>query len=144
MTILLSSHLLSQVQSVCDRVGIFARGKLIGVGTVPELAARFGEPFVRIELVLDGLTGAAEVERARGILAGVPGVDDVAAPEQPRDPWTLQAMPDTATAVRVAVLAASAREGLPLSSIRELVPSLDDIYRRALRDRGLSGGRVAA
>jgi len=144
MTILLSSHLLSQVQSVCDRVGIFAAGKLIGVGTVPELAARFGEPFVRIELVLDGLTGAGDIERARGVLAGVAGVDDVAAPEGPRDPWTLQAMPDAATAVRVAALAAAAREGLPLTSIRELVPSLDDIYRRALRDRGLPGGRAAA
>src|SRR5512140_426387 len=43
LAILLSSHLLTQVQSVCDRVGIFAAGRLIGVGTVPELATRFGE-----------------------------------------------------------------------------------------------------
>ena len=35
LAILLSSHLLAQVQSVCDRVGIFAAGKLIGIGTVP-------------------------------------------------------------------------------------------------------------
>ncbi len=35
MTVLLSSHLLDQVQSVCDRVGIFAAGRLIGLGTVP-------------------------------------------------------------------------------------------------------------
>ena len=38
VTVLLSSHLLTQVQSVCDRVGIFAAGRLIGLGTVPELA----------------------------------------------------------------------------------------------------------
>src|SRR6476661_8487980 len=43
LAVLLSSHLLTQVQSVCDRVGIFAAGKMIGVGTVPELAERFGD-----------------------------------------------------------------------------------------------------
>ena len=35
MAILLSSHLLNQVQSVCDRIGIFAAGRLIGQGTMP-------------------------------------------------------------------------------------------------------------
>ena len=38
LAIMLSSHLLSQVQTVCDRIGIFANGRLIGVGTVEELA----------------------------------------------------------------------------------------------------------
>ena len=42
LAVLLSSHLLAQVQSVCDRIGIFAAGKLIGVGTVAELARQFG------------------------------------------------------------------------------------------------------
>ena len=50
MTILLSSHLLGQVQSVCDRVGIFASGKLIGVGTVAELAERFGDGAAHVEV----------------------------------------------------------------------------------------------
>ena len=43
MAILLSSHLLNQVQHVCDRIGIFAAGRLIGQGTMDELAARFGD-----------------------------------------------------------------------------------------------------
>ena len=38
LAILLSSHLLTQVQSVCDRIGIFAAGRLVGQGTVDELA----------------------------------------------------------------------------------------------------------
>jgi hypothetical protein len=41
--------------------------------------------------------------------------------------------------VRAAVLAAVAREGLPLTSIRAIVPSLEDVYRRAV-----SGNRDAA
>ncbi|MBM3549812.1 MAG: ABC transporter ATP-binding protein [Alphaproteobacteria bacterium] len=38
MTILLSSHLLDRVQSVCDRVALFNRGRIALIGSVPELA----------------------------------------------------------------------------------------------------------
>jgi ABC-2 type transport system ATP-binding protein len=38
-TILLCSHLLSQVQEICDRVGILARGQLVREGRVEDLLA---------------------------------------------------------------------------------------------------------
>jgi ABC-2 type transport system ATP-binding protein len=37
-TIIISSHLLHQVQAICDRVGIFVKGKLVAVGSISELA----------------------------------------------------------------------------------------------------------
>lgn len=40
ITILLSSHLLHQVQAVCDRVGLFHRGKMMLEGTVDELGRK--------------------------------------------------------------------------------------------------------
>lgn len=39
MTVLLTSHLLEQVQEVCDRVGIMARGRLLKEGNLDELVA---------------------------------------------------------------------------------------------------------
>jgi ABC-2 type transport system ATP-binding protein len=39
VTILLSSHLLDEVQRVCDRVAIFARGKLVSEGRIDMLVA---------------------------------------------------------------------------------------------------------
>jgi hypothetical protein len=45
---------------------------------------------------------------------------------------------DGTSAVREALLATAASRGLRLSSIREVVPSLDDIYRRAVHARGLA------
>jgi ABC-2 type transport system ATP-binding protein len=36
-TVLLSSHLLSEVEQICDRVGIIRQGKLVAEGTVHEL-----------------------------------------------------------------------------------------------------------
>jgi len=143
LAVLLSSHLLAQVQSVCDRVGIFAAGKLIGVGTVPELAAQFGEESARIEVGFDAIdTGAYKATTK--VLRGIDGVSDVREPERPGEPFTILTAHDSSAAVRDAVLLTAASKGMRLSSIREIVPSLDDIYRRALHVRGLAGARGAA
>ncbi|MCS6909259.1 MAG: ABC transporter ATP-binding protein [Anaerolineales bacterium] len=40
VTVLLSSHLLHQVQAICDRVGLFHQGRMVLEGTVPDLAQR--------------------------------------------------------------------------------------------------------
>jgi ABC-2 type transport system ATP-binding protein len=40
ITIFLSSHLLDQVQRVCDRVGIMIKGNLVALGPIEELAKR--------------------------------------------------------------------------------------------------------
>jgi len=98
LAVLLSSHLLAQVQSVCDRVGIFASGKLIGVGTVPELAGQFGEGTTRIEV---GFDEAAESEsRIAGRLGAIPGVNSVESPAKAGDPFVLVVPPDRARSVR--------------------------------------------
>ena len=144
LAILLSSHLLAQVQSVCDRVGIFAAGKLIGVGTVPELAAQFGEERGHIEVGFEGLDRSQYAAIAKTLRSSA-GVSEVHEPVRAGEPFVLMTATreDTGT-VREAVLAAAAAKGLRLSSIREVVPSLDDIYRRALHAKGLAGARGAA
>jgi ABC-2 type transport system ATP-binding protein len=144
MAIMLSSHLLNQVQSFCDRVGIFAAGQLICVGTVPELARRFGDDSARIEVAFEGLETKGAAERTQRILADLPNVREVVPGARARDPWILVADHDAGTSVREAVLAAAARETLHLTSIREIVPSLDDIYREALYEHGLAGEMLAA
>lgn len=42
VTVLLSSHLLTQVQAICHRIGIFVRGSLVAAGSIDELAAVHG------------------------------------------------------------------------------------------------------
>ena len=79
LAILLSSHLLTQVQSVCDRIGIFAAGRLVGVGTVDELAAQFGDGTAMIEVGLE-LPTPADVERAGTTLRAIESVESVEAP----------------------------------------------------------------
>jgi len=54
ITVLLSSHLLTQVQEICDRVGILARGMLVREGHLEELIAIEN----RSELVLENASEA--------------------------------------------------------------------------------------
>lgn len=144
LAVLLSSHLLVQVQSVCDRVGIFAAGKLIGVGTVPELAERFGEGAATIEVGFEGLEAVA-LDGTAELIRTVDGVTSVHAPANGRDPFVVLAKPASgASAVREAILALAASKGLRLSSIREVQASLDEIYRRAVGTRAQAQATEAA
>ena len=71
MAILLSSHLLNQVQSVCDRIGIFAAGRLIGQGTMEQLADAVRRGAAELEIGLD-VHSPEDVSRARSVLEGSP------------------------------------------------------------------------
>ncbi|MFO0848616.1 MAG: ATP-binding cassette domain-containing protein [Gemmataceae bacterium] len=42
-TILFSTHVMSEVEKLCDRVAIMARGRIAAAGTLPELRAQYGQ-----------------------------------------------------------------------------------------------------
>ena len=65
-TVLLSSHLMNEVEQVCDRVSVIQRGRLVAEGTVDQLR---GKPELRVR--------AAPLEQARALLQGLPFVDAV-------------------------------------------------------------------
>lgn len=65
-TVLLSSHLLNEVEQVCDRVGVIQKGRLVAEGTVSELRGR-------AVLVLE----AAPLDRAQILLVELVGSDRV-------------------------------------------------------------------
>jgi ABC-2 type transport system ATP-binding protein len=83
MAILLSSHLLNQVQHVCDRIGIFSFGRLIGQGSMSELASKFGEDVALIEAGIE-VTDRAGSDRVREVLTGIPNVVEVTGPSDRR------------------------------------------------------------
>ena len=70
-TVLLSSHLMSEVEQVCDRVGVITRGELIREGTVEELRGRESlwvraEPLDVAERVLKSIAAVERVDRVDG------------------------------------------------------------------------------
>jgi ABC-2 type transport system ATP-binding protein len=70
-TVLLSSHLMAEVEQTCDRVGVISKGQLVGEGTVDELRGRESlwlraEPLELAERTVRALRGIDEVTRSDG------------------------------------------------------------------------------
>jgi len=68
-TVLLSSHLLSEVEQTCDRVGVIQRGRLIAEGTVAELRGQAllvvqARPADKAQALLERMVGAAKISPA--------------------------------------------------------------------------------
>ena len=83
-TVLLSSHLMGEVEQICDRVGVINGGRLIREGAVDELRGRESlwvraEPLELAEGVVRALRGVDRVARLGGSLRIE--VDPAAAPE---------------------------------------------------------------
>jgi ABC-2 type transport system ATP-binding protein len=71
-TVLLSTHLLAEVEEVCSRVVILNRGRLVADGTVAEIARRAAAPrSARLRVA------AEHVEKARATLAHSAGIERV-------------------------------------------------------------------
>ncbi|MBA2460771.1 MAG: ABC transporter ATP-binding protein [Actinobacteria bacterium] len=85
-TVLLSSHLMTEVEQVCDRVGVIRAGELVGEGTVDELRGRAGlrvraEPLAEAERIVRALRMVEQVTIVDGALriaadpAGAPTIN---------------------------------------------------------------------
>ncbi len=132
VTILLSSHLLDRVQSVCDRIALFSNGNIALMGTISELGRQVLGGGYHVEVEAEG-QGLAER------LAAVPGVTKVeaVAPNRLRLLSTGDVRPEAAAAV----VAAGGR--LRRLSVEE--PSLEMIYTRYFQNAATqSGERHAA
>ncbi|HXV71472.1 MAG TPA: ABC transporter ATP-binding protein [Acidimicrobiia bacterium] len=124
VTILLSSHLLNQVQAVCDRVAIFVAGTVVAQGTPHDLAAeQVGH--VRVEFRF-----ADEIDEARSRLTHVQSVEDVALG---RVPNSLIATLDVGTLPETVNLLVAG--GSKIVGVRRVDEDLDAIYRRYFETR---------
>ncbi len=66
-TVIYTTHIMAEAETMCDRVAIIDRGEVLALGTVPELKASLGrEEVTRIEGVI-----SAGANEAVGRLAGV-------------------------------------------------------------------------
>jgi ABC-2 type transport system ATP-binding protein len=118
ITILLSSHLLNEVEELCNRVAIIRKGRIVYEGGLGELLATATTGY-RLRVT--------EPERARTVLLAQQGIDGVAVTD-----GELRFTADEETVARVAITLGQARIG-----ITALVPqtaSLEELFL------GLTGG----
>ena len=111
-TVLLSSHLLNEVELTCDRVGVIAKGKLVAEGTVDELRARSGGTSV--------LVRATPLDRAQRLLESFLGtsvrVEDGV--------LVLSVDPSQAAAINRRLVS----EGIDVSELRVSEQSLEAVF----------------
>jgi len=115
VAVLISSHLLERVQSVCDRVALFQTGHIALIGAVPELARQVLGGGYNVEVEADG-EGLAEKFSE---MAGVKAVDQ-SGPSR----YRLLAERD----IRAEAAAVVVNAGGRLRHLRVEQPSLDVIY----------------
>jgi ABC-2 type transport system ATP-binding protein len=126
VAVLLSSHLLDRVQSVCDRVALFNKGRIALMGTVVELANQVlgaGHPI---------LVEASGIDIAAA-LRGIEGVQKVM-PEGPQGSeggaWRVVADRDVRAAAAQRIVSA----GGALTRLADLQPSLEEVYTRYFQE----------
>jgi ABC-2 type transport system ATP-binding protein len=118
-TVFFSSHILSEVEALCSRVIVIARGRLVGEGTPAELSARLGR---RQRIVVRASGPSAEVS---AVLAALPGVERV---EPSAGAFVLEGAID-GDAARVAGEALQ-RRGWSILELRCETPDLEEIFLR--------------
>jgi ABC-type multidrug transport system ATPase subunit len=109
-TVLLSSHLLGEVEQICDRVGVIRSGKIVAEGTVEELRGR------------DTLRVRAEpLTAARELVASLPIVEQVAVSDEA---LRITTGPAEAAAINRALVDA----GFAVSELHWERPPLEEVF----------------
>jgi ABC-2 type transport system ATP-binding protein len=130
VTVLLSSHLLDQVQRICDRVALFQGGRIVLMGAVDEIAQQvLGSGFV-VEIEAAMPAGTDLVSQ----LKAIPGVTDAASIGEGR--YQLSASRDVRSDAARAVVNA----GGALTQLSVDKPSLDTIYTKFFEQQASNGG----
>jgi ABC-2 type transport system ATP-binding protein len=118
-TVMLSSHILPEVEATCQRIIIIHRGKIVASGTPTGLRQRIS---AGSQLIAELKGPAAEVTAG---IRKIDGVSDVHS--EPADGWT-RVMVSARQDLREAIYKLSAEKGWPLRELRRDVATLEDFF----------------
>ena len=138
-TVILSSHILAEVEQTCDHLIIIAGGRIAAAGTPNELRQRVVGPS-RIIAEIRGAEPAEMAEAARRI----EGARDVESTRTGN--WTrLTIQGDAGAELRAEVFKLVAERGWQLRELRRQVGSLEDFFVQITYEQNmLAGARMAA
>jgi ABC-2 type transport system ATP-binding protein len=122
MTVLLSSHLMGEVEELCDRVAIVRSGRVVYEGSLPELIATTAGGY---EL------RTTDDARAAEIAGSVPGVGDVA-----RGPRGLALSAAEDAVARLSIALGEARVGI--LALTPQTATLEELFFRMTEGDGVA------
>ena len=115
--VLYTTHYMEEAQELCDRIGIIDKGRLIALGTLPELRRMMGERD------LLRLSGVFDPDRARAVAAGLDGTEVVSV-----DHATLILSMAEASRKLPAIFTALANAGAEVRETTLTQPSLETLF----------------
>ena len=129
-TVILSSHILSEVSTLCDKVLIIAKGNLVAQGTPEELAQRLtaGSSL--------NITALGEADAVMNALLTVPGVSEVQITGQQNGETSATVQVPQGEDLRAAVSAALAAAGCPVLGLTTASMSLEDVFLQLTAQAG--------
>jgi len=121
--IVISTHLLEEVEAVCSRAIIIARGRVLADGTPGDLAARSRyHNAVRLDLAAVDVTPiAAELQQLPGVASVETTIDDGNA--------TLSVLPHDGQPISDAIVRHARERGWPVTGLYVERGRLDDVFR---------------
>lgn len=131
--VLISSHILTELAEICDRVAIIEQGRLIAVGTVDEISSRVEEAItVRLRV-----TGDRPDRDADAVIRWLAEREHVERPTEAKDGVSFtvlaeQSQRDTALA---ALLAEMLADGFPVCEFSSRGKSLEDVFLHVTEGR---------
>lgn len=122
-TIILSSHILSEVQAVCDRVVIINKGKVAAIDTISDLSLRLsGSTKLLLAFKGDSKNVISEIRN-------IPGVVDIHERASKDNISEIEiTLVNTGNDVRSSIFFVMARKNCPILELRSLDPTLEEIF----------------
>jgi len=121
-TFFLCTHLLSEVEALCDRVGFISKGKLVEVGRPKELRRKFWTVRTyEIQLIDSNLQKSGEIITSTGLVKSVKI-------EGNRIVFELE----NAETKNPQIVRALIESGMNIIELRERVPDLDAVYQKVI------------
>jgi len=132
-TVLLSTHILSEVEATCERAIVIDRGRLVAEGTIEELRARAGERAATLSLrVRDPNSAAAPIIAATSGISLLASTPDAHAPERRTLSLSLDATLDS-DAVIERLVQALTEAGVGIHAVVPDKASLEQVFSELTR-----------
>ncbi|HAW15873.1 MAG TPA: ABC transporter, partial [Clostridiales bacterium] len=123
-TVILSSHILSEIQAVCDRVVIINKGKLAAVSSITDLSSKLSG---NSKLLLSFKGNVKDVKNA---IQSLPGVTDVNVRVSDTDIHEVDITidPSKGSDLRTSIFYTMAKGNWPILEFRSLDPTLEEVF----------------
>jgi ABC-2 type transport system ATP-binding protein len=122
-TVILSSHILSEVSAVCDHIMIISAGKLVASGSPEQL-----QEMMQVKVELD-ITVLGEEEQAENVLQEMPEVESYTFEEAGEaGSIKIHVVSKDNADIRKELSVALSGAGMPILSMNRIEKSLEDIF----------------